>query len=337
MSVKLAEVTRSNVVESIHRGDIAVVNFKGEVLAQTGDLEKLIFLRSASKPIQGIAAINAGVVEKYNLDLKEIAILVSSHNGEKEHIEVLLEILKKIGASEEQLECGIHDPTSMEEARKLLRTGSEIRKLHCNCSGKHIGLIAASKAKGFGIEGYYKIEHQIHKEISNLISEFSNLDGKEVITGIDGCGVPVFAVPIKNAALMYANLCSEKFQNDKYKKSQNYILSAMTKYPEMVAGKGRFDTELMRRFGDRLIGKIGAEGVYCVGIIGKGIGIALKIEDGNSRAISPVILELLLQLKIINKGELEQLQRFWRPSIMNHRGEKIGEIIANFDIDKGQE
>ncbi len=156
--------------------------------------------------------------------------------------------------------------------------------------------------------------------------KFCGVEPECIVRSVDGCGVPVFAGPLKSLALAYARLCDEGFMDGKYKKSQNYIISSMTMYPEMIAGNGRLDTAIMKRFGDRIICKIGAEGVYCVGIIGKGVGIALKIQDGNSRAIGPVILDMLLQMKVIREDEINELKEYLRPKVINHKGEVVGEI-----------
>jgi L-asparaginase II len=332
MPVKLVEVTRSNVVESMHRGDIVVVRSDGNVLYNLGDQHRLTFMRSSSKPIQAIAALEAGVVEKFGLDLWEIALMAASHSGEKQHIEVANSIMKKAGIGEDELECGIHEPLGKEAAKELCSSGQTPSKLHCNCSGKHLGVIAAAKAKGLSINGYSKPDHPIQKDIERVISDFSNVEAEEMIKGCDGCGITVYGIPLKNMALAYANLCDKDFMGGKYRKSQNYILSSMTMYPEMVSGVGRIDYELMKNFGDRIIGKIGAEGVYCAGIIGKSMGIAVKIEDGSNRAVEPVILHILQQLKVLTGSELEKVKKYYNPEILNHRGDKVGEIRAAFKI-----
>lgn len=337
MPVKLAEVMRSEMVESVHRGDVVVANSNGEILLQLGDAKRFTFLRSSAKPLQAMAVLQLGIAEKYALDLKEIAIIISSHSGEKEHIGILQQLIEKVGIQENLLECGIHEPINKEAARELLISNQAPSKLHCNCSGKHISLIAASKHLGLPVEGYTKMDHPLQKYIESTISDFGKIDVTKIRKGVDGCGAPVYAIPLENAALAYANICNENFSEGKYRKSQNYVLSAMTMYPKVIAGKGRIDSEIMKRFGDRVVCKIGAEGVYCAGIIGKGIGIAIKIDDGNSRAIGPVFLELLLKLKIITMEEINELKDFWRPLILNNKGENVGEIKASFKIKEIQE
>lgn len=332
MSEILIEVLRGNVVESIHRGDIVVVDCNGHILHQCGDIDHPTFMRSASKPIQAIAALEYGIAEKFGLDLAEIAILMSSHSGEKIHLAVLKSILRKTGIDIDYLQCGIHDPLGIDAARELISKGQSPDSLHCNCSGKHLGQLAASRLKGIPLEDYYKPDNGIQPEIRDILMRFSGAGEAQIKLGIDGCGLPVYCMPLRNMALAYANLCNDNFMNGKYIKSQNYVISAMTVHPEMIGGQGRFDTELMRHFGGRLVGKFGDEGVYCVGLIGKGTGIALKIEDGHTRAVGPAVLETLRQLGIIKAEEMTPLKDFWNPLIKNHRGEFVGAIKASFQL-----
>ncbi|MCX7708552.1 MAG: asparaginase [Clostridia bacterium] len=335
MSEILVEVTRSGIVESIHRGNIAVVDTTGKLLGSVGDPERITFFRSSAKPIIATAVLESGIVEKFKLDLKEVAIMASSHSGGKEHVAVLESIMDKTGISRSLLACGIKEPTGQEAAKELIAEGIEPNELHCNCSGKHLGVIAATKEKGLPDKDYHKYEHEIQKQIEKVVSDFTTMKSENIVKGIDGCGIPVYGIPLKNMALAYANLCNENFLDGKYKKSQNYVVSAMTLYPEMVAGKGRFDTELMKRFGDRLIAKFGAEGVHCLGLIGKGIGMAVKIEDGNSRGVNPAVLEALLQLNVLDRKEVDEaveIKELWRPKVKNNRDEIVGEMRAVFQI-----
>lgn len=335
MSEILIEVYRGEFVESIHRGNIVVIKSDGNILNSLGEHNYTTFMRSASKPVQAIAALECGIVERYGLDLAEIAILMSSHSGEKIHIDVLNSILEKIGIEKDILHCGAHDPLGIEAARELISNGLSPTMLHCNCSGKHLAQIAAAKIKGFSLEDYYRPNNGLQSFIRNTILQFSGAKEEQIHMGIDGCGVPVYCMPLENMALAYANLCNENFMDGRYKKSQNYVISAMTVHPEMIGGRGRFDTGLMSRFGDRLIGKFGDEGIYCVGLIGKGIGIALKIEDGHTRAVGPAVLETLRQLGVVSTEELTPLKDFWNPPIKNHRGEIVGEIRASFTLRNG--
>ena len=332
MPEKLVEMIRAELVESIHVGNIAVVASNGNVLYELGDSGRVTYFHSSAKPIQGISMLETGIVEKFKLDLREIALMISSHNGEKEHIEVLQSLMDKIGVADEALECGIAEPVSKDVLKELFTAGLSVTKLHCNCSGKHLGFLAASKVMGYPLEGYHKPDHPIQKSVRKVITDFCGAKPDYITNGVDGCSVPVFAMPLKNMAMSYANLCNPAFMDGKYSKSQNYITSAMTMYPEMIAGTDRIDTVLMKRCGSRVIGKIGAEGVYCAGILGKGIGAALKIEDGSHRAVGPAVMELLLQLKVITEDEAVSMKEFWNPPVLNNKGEVTGEIKPVFKL-----
>lgn len=333
MSIVLVEVDRSRVVESIHRGDIAVVNTDGDILYRAGNTSKLTFFRSTAKPIIAVALMETGIFEKYQLELKEVAMIASSHSGEEEHIRVLSRLMKKAGMEEAMLQCGITLPFGKEAAHKLLASGKQPTQLHCNCSAKHAGMMAAAKTMGFSTDRYEQPEHPIQKYIMNVVSDFCSVEKKQIGVGVDGCGVPVYAIPLENMAFAYANLTDKSFLQGKYSKSQNYVMSAMTMFPEMVAGEGRFDTELMKLFGDRVLSKTGSEGVYCAGIPGKGIGIAFKIEDGNLRAVPPVAVEILIQIGIISREEAKKLTNYWNQPVLSHKGKAVGKIRTVFKLE----
>jgi L-asparaginase II len=326
----LVEVTRGEITESVHMGDIAVVNCSGEILHGFGDPGRISYMRSASKPIQAVAMLECGVYEKYGLGLEEVAVMLSSHSGEPMHIAVLERLLEKTGVEVSSLRCGTHRPLSAEASVEMMRNGKLPSPLHNNCSGKHIGQIAAAMARGYRTENYDSPDHPIQKDLLNVVSEFAGLKPGEIKLGIDGCGVPVYGMPLKNMAQAYANLCNPGFMGGKYGTSCGRVLSAMTVYPELIGGKGRFDTELLRHFGNRLIAKSGFEGVFCLGLTGKGIGIAIKVEDGNKRAVSPAVMEILRQLQIVPEEELADMEDYWHPHVHNHRGENVGEIRPVF-------
>lgn len=331
MPVKLVEVIRGDVIESVHRGDIVVVNSEGEILFERGDSERICFFRSISKPFHALTAIHHGTNEKFALSLREIALVTGSHSGDNDHIEALLSAMEKTEITEEMLQCGIHEPLGKDAVKKIRDAGHKPSKLHSNCSGKHLGLIATSKAIGAPSGDYFKIDHPVQHELRKVISEFSRVQLDDIKLGVDGCGVPVHAVPLKNIAMAYANLCSIRFADGKYRRAQEMVIEAMTSNPDMVAGKGRLDTELMTHFGDRLLCKFGEEGMYAIGLRDKSIGIALKIEDGNIRAIGPAILELLTKLKIIRCDEAGVVSYIKNPVILNHKGEKVGEIRPAYE------
>lgn len=332
MPAKLIEFVRANIIESSHYGSIAVVDSTGKLLYSAGDADRVTYFHSSAKPIQGIASLEAGIAEEFGLDLKEIAVIISSHSGEVSHIDVLHNIMEKTGFNEEAVQCGIANPIDAGVLKELYNKGMQLTNLHCNCSGKHLGMLASASLKGYSLADYYKAEHPIQQKIKHVISEFAGYKPELVATGVDGCGVPVFALPLKNMAQSYANLCNTAFQGGRYKKSQNYVLSAMTMFPEYVAGTGRFDTLLMKKFGSRVLCKTGAEGVCCASVLDRMIGIAVKIEDGALRAAPSSMLEALVQLGVLEEGEAGELGEFRNPPIIGNKGSLNGEAKPVFKL-----
>ena len=196
MPVKLVEFVRANIVESTHYGSIAVVDSDGKLLYSVGDINRVTYFHSAAKPLQGIAALEAGIAEEFGLDLKEIAVIISSHSGEASHIEALNSIMKKTGFRESAVQCGIADPVGAGVLKELYRNGMQLTSLHCNCSGKHLGMLAAASLKGYSLEDYNQAEHPVQQEIKRVISDFAQYKPELTATGLDGCGVPVFAMPL---------------------------------------------------------------------------------------------------------------------------------------------
>lgn len=318
----LAEVTRGQLTESIHRGSIAVVDEIGNILSHIGNPEIVTYYRSASKPIQALPIITLRAVNKFKLTDKEIAILCASHSGEEKHITILEGLLKKLNLSKDMLQCGIHPPLHTPSAIKLWNNSVEPDVLHNNCSGKHLGMLIMCKYYGWSIDNYLSPEHPLQQMLLRVMKEFHNYE--DVKMGIDGCGVPVYALPLKEIAKGYAILSN-------FKK----ITECMTKYPELIAGTDRIETIMMETLGHKIIAKTGAEGILCIGLVGKGIGISIKVEDGSERALGCIGIEVLKQLGFLTKEELVQLGSKHKVSIKNHRSEIVGEIRPIFTLNKG--
>lgn len=333
MSVELTFVWRGELIESIHRGDVVVVNSKGKILAYAGDPFKVTYIRSSAKPIQAINVFLSGAYEKFNFSDDEISIMCASHFGEDFHIKTVKNILNKIGASEKDLLCGGGYSINREYALKQARENITITPLHSDCSGKHAGIIASCIAKGYGIKDYNKPNHPVQRDILEIISKMCEIDEDKIILGIDGCTVPVFGMPIYNLALAFAKLSNPKDLEDDIKFASENIFRAMNTFPEMVAGTGGFCTELMKNTKGKLIEKLGAEAVYAVGVKDLDIGIAVKIEDGNfSRALYPVVVEVLERLKVLDEDEKEKLKKFKIIDNKNSVGDIVGVIKPVFTL-----
>lgn len=333
MSELLVQVTRCGYVESRHYGDVAIINGDGKLLYKVGDPYRFTFWRSAAKPFQAIPLVESGGIEKYNITQEELALMTSSHGGEDAHVRAVRGILNKIHRKEAELDCGIAVPMHGDTASKLLREGKDYLSVNNACSGKHAAMLALGDLLSISTENYILADHPIQQMMHHVIAESCNMPLEEVKVAVDGCGVPVFGMGINEMALAYARLSKpESYFPPKRGAALRKILNAMIHHPFYVAGTDRLDTVLMQITNGRIVAKLGAESVYCVGIVDQGIGICLKIDDGNYRAIDPVIIDILKTLGFITPEEFKQLEPRWKPKLYNHRKDIIGELIPVFSL-----
>ncbi|MBP7175535.1 MAG: asparaginase [Thermoclostridium sp.] len=331
---RVIELTRNGMVESVHDGNVAVVQENGTLTHFLGDPEQICYFRSSAKPFIVLSHLAKKIHKAFGFTLKEIAIMASSHSGGKQHVETLMSIAGKLGVQESDINCGVREPYGNNEKFELYGSGVLPSQWHNNCSGKHLGFIAACKVMGWPLDNYWDISHPIQQDILACIAEFSDTPKESIHIGIDGCGVPVFGVPLKKMALAYARLFNPDCFNGKYTEAQELLHRAVTEYPEMIAGNGRLDTDLIRMTKGELFGKMGADGVFCVHCHQQGIGIAVKIQDGGIRAVDPVVIETLSQLGILQKEMLEKMNHYHYPSVMTWTGKIIGLINPVFQLVK---
>jgi L-asparaginase II len=336
----LVEVWRGPIVESRHRGHVIALDGEGKTLAALGNPETVTYLRSSSKAFQAIPLIASGAADRFGFTDKEIAIACGSHSGEEVHVETVRSMLRKIGLDEGALKCGIHEPFSVEVVRKLAKNQQQPSVLQNNCSGKHAGMLALARHVGAPTETYDQPTNSVQQQIAETVSRFSSVSPDEIEMGVDGCGVPVFGISVRAMALMYARLMQPPTDFEpSVRDACRRIVAAMIRFPEMVGGsKDRLDTELIQVGKGRLISKIGAEGVYTVGVLPcsewpNGFGFALKIEDGDDRrARPPAVIEALRQFGVLRKSELAALSSYSPTPISNRRGERVGEARAAFTL-----
>ncbi|MDI3534784.1 MAG: hypothetical protein PWQ82_1149 [Thermosediminibacterales bacterium] len=334
MSEVIAHVTRGDLVESKHRGSIAVVDLKGNILAYVGDPYEVTYFRSAAKPIQALPVVESGAFDKYGLSLKELAVICASHAGEKEHTDTVESILKKLGFEEAALKCGVGEPIYKPRLQELYSTGEKPTQLHFQCSGKHSGMLAVAKKEGYSLEDYFKAEHPVQQMMLKAVADMAEMKPEDIVLAVDGCGVPVFGMPLNKMALCYAKLSDPSGLGEKRREAATKITTAMTSYPKMVGGTRQFDSILMENTEGRLVCKIGAEGIFCIGVMGNGIGIALKIEDGSYRAYGPCIIHTLKQLNILDEKIEERLKKYYPRPVKNNLRDVVGEIRAVFELKK---
>ncbi|HUQ30781.1 MAG TPA: asparaginase [Pyrinomonadaceae bacterium] len=336
----LVEVRRGSITESRHRGHIIAVDADGRIIAELGSPQIVTYLRSSSKPHQAIPLVASGAADRFGFTEKEIAIACGSHNGEAIHTETVARMLRKIGLGMDALKCGVHEPYSAQAARELRERGEQPTVLHNNCSGKHTGMLALALHLGAPVETYDEPGNAVQLNIVRRIAQFSSVPVEDIAVGIDGCGVPTFGVTVRAMALMYARLVAPPLDFDEATRGAcSRIVSAMTECPEMIGGRAeRLDTVVMQAARGRLISKVGAEGVYTAGVLPceewpRGLGLALKIEDGEDRRARPtVVIESLRQLGVLSDGALEAVKHYASFSIENRRGDRVGEVNASFEL-----
>ncbi len=329
----LANVIRGETVESIHRGHVAVVDGGGNTVASIGDPSMVTFLRSSAKPFQAVPLITSGAADAFGFSEDEIAMACASHSGETMHIEIVARMLQKIGLTESDLRCGVHPPFYTKEAERMIREGETPTQLHNNCSGKHTAMLALAKHIDADITTYDSPESRVQKRILRCVSDFTSVPENEIAIGIDGCAAPNFAVSVEAMAKSFANLIAPANFHPTVRSAATRIVSAVVKFPELIGGTERLDTMLMQAAPGKIISKVGADGVWLCGVLPfekwpTGLGVALKVEDGDDHRGRPVIaVEILRQLGILGTDDLSDLS----PSLIkNLRGNVVGQIEASF-------
>ena len=331
MSEIVLHYTRAGHVENIHRADMAAVNCKGEVVASIGNENLPMFWRSAAKPFQALPFVKNGGLESYKITDEELALLVSSHSGEENHVSLVRGILSKLGLDESVLDCGVVRPMSGKAFKKLISAGEKVLPVHNPCSGKHSQIIALSMMLGIPYEGYTQPNHEAQKVIFKHVAMAARIPEEKLEIGIDGCGVPVFYLPIYNMSLAYARLSTPKLGNwGEYELAATKIRNAMSKYPQVLSGTGRIDLAVSEVTNGRIIAKIGADAVYCLAVKDGDLGITFKIEDGDYSAVNPMTIAVLKHLDLLTKDEAAELDKKFPPVLKNHRDEVIGTIEAVF-------
>jgi L-asparaginase II len=326
--VLLAEVTRGPVVESRHFGHAVVVDTEGTVRAALGDATRLTLPRSAVKPIQALPTLALGAADRFRLGASEIAVMCASHAAEPFHLAAVRSILARIGASEDDLHCGPHPPGDPETAAALVRGGFSPAPIHNNCSGKHAGMLVLARLLDAPLVGYWEPDHPAQRAIQRALMLTSGLDLQALAWGTDGCGVPTYLLSLRQLATGFAHMANPDLLPAAERSAARAIADAVNERPEMVSGTNGFCTALLRAAGGRLLAKGGAEGCYAVGIRDRGVGIAVKMEDGSPRAVPAVVTALLRQMDVLDRSACAALERFCHPVLQNTRGDAIGEIRA---------
>ena len=318
-------VQRGKLTESTHKAKYLVKNSNFKTILSSDHCKDLVYPRSAIKIFQALPFINSGAPEKYFLNEKILAIACSSHCGEPKHLNILKDWLKKINLSIENLKCGIHNPINIESSNNLLLNKQIPTQLHNNCSGKHLAMLSGCLANKMEYTNYVDYDHPYQKLIRNSLEYFTESSIKQKCIGVDGCNAPQYAFSIDSLTNAIINLINKK--ND-YSKAIGLLLNAIAKYPFLIGGKNRFDSEVIKHTEGRIFCKGGAEGVLLFVDISKKIGGVLKIEDGNERAIPPLAMKIFYKLKLLSINEKRNLIKWTEQILYNHTKKVIGKISA---------
>lgn len=325
------EVVRGGVVESRHTVHAVASHAEQGVVHVVGDRTLLTYYRSAAKPMQALPLVEEGIVDEIGLTDAELALCCASHEGEAEHVMGARSILARAGVAEELLRCGAHPPYSAKAARALVEAGEPPARIHNNCSGKHAGMLAFAVGMGWDPVDYHAADHPVQQRMLQEVVRWSGVPAEKIPTGVDGCGVTCFAVPLDVMATSCARFTDAADRGEPAAR----IVSAMAEHPFMVGGSGRTCTDVMTLAGDRAWVKLGAEGVYAGGLRDRGIGFAIKVADGGRRAVEVALIRILQGLGALTDAEAEQLSAHGRPEVYNTRDEVVGEIRAAFDFEPG--
>jgi len=322
----VVEATRGGRVESAHRGAGCVVDSDGRVVMTFGDVERAVYPRSAVKALQAMPLVESGAADRLRLSEKEIALACASHSGGDDHVATARAMLAKAGRDERVLECGVHWPLGEAEARALARSGQTPNALHNNCSGKHAGFICLACAIGVEPKGYVAPDHAVQREVAAAIEAATGARLSEDMRGVDGCAIPTYAIPLIALARGFARLGTGQGLSPARQKAAARIRAAVAAHPSTVAGKGRFDTEVMTLLGARAFTKSGAEGVFCAALPEAGLGLAVKADDGAGRAGQVMIAALIRRFGGFDGETAARLQPFISPRLLNWNGAEVGRL-----------
>jgi L-asparaginase II len=303
-----------------------VCDFKGNVVQSWGDIDALVFPRSALKPMLAIQLVESGACEQYGLSDAELSLACSSHQGEKMHQDLVASWLDRLGLSEDYLACGAVLPEHTESAHQLLAAGQQGRRIHHNCSGKHTGFLTTALHLGIALENYHLVEHPLQQLSLDILSDLADIDLKQYPMGIDGCGLPAPTMPLRRLGYATARFANPVDLSKTRAQAIYRLHEAITNEPLYIAGHGSVVSELNEVSKGAVLAKTGAEGIVTAALPGRGLGIAVKIVDGGNRARSVALLAILDHLNVLSDDEKHKLQAHMSPAIVNSRDLAVGEI-----------
>ena len=317
----LVEITRGAIVESVHRGSVAILDAKGAVVLALGDVETPVYSRSSLKPMQALPLVESGAADAFGLGDEELALACASHSGEPMHVTRVAAWLERLGLGESDLACGAHPSRYEPVAEAMIRRGEKPTRVHNNCSGKHAGFLSVARHWGIATKGYEAVTHPVQQAVAKTLRELS--DAKSLTVGIDGCAAPNFAMSLTEFARAAARMAAPDRLSKERATASRRLLAAMVLHPELVSGTRRTCATLMHATRGRAAVKAGAEGFYAAWVPEKGLGIAVKIDDGAGRAAETAIAATLEALRLLDASE--PARSIMRAPVLNTRGAVVGE------------
>lgn len=328
-SALLVKEYRAGVMECAHYGHICITDEYGQVAYSVGNPHFRAFTRSSAKPFQAIPGIRAGMDRHYNLESHEIAIMASSHRSEPEHIQVLEHLARKIGLGEECLVCAPSYPLNEESRNNWLRAQGEKRRILHNCSGKHLGILGYSQMKKLDLDTYAEPGHPVQREILETLAVLAGIKENEIQLGTDGCGFPVFSLPLSALSSAYLKLaCPDLIEDESTRIAVKTITSAMNQHPLMVGGTNRVDSVLLED--DNIVAKGGFKGVFGFALRKERLGITFKVLDGSEEEWASIAQSILKQLNYSNPKTIARLGEVFPADIRNDAGTLVGRMDSEF-------
>jgi L-asparaginase II len=338
MAVILAEVRRGELIESTHTGVVAIADVSGANVASAGDIDRPFYFRSSAKPFQSVPLVESGAADAYGFGDKELALACASHDATPEHQRVVQRMLTRIGLDEDALQCGVSLPADQPEAARITLGLKAQSPVQCECSGEHAGMLAVCCQQGYPIDDYISVDHPLQRRIRAIVARVLRLKEDELILATDGCRIPTFGAPLRSFAVAYACLGAPDRvpddAGDELAAPLDRLRKAMTTHPVMVGGECVLDSDIMRLSNGRIVAKLGAEGLLCMAVPERGLGVAIKDGDGNQRGLGPAAIAVLEQLDLADRGTLETLRERHGGKVETFAGEKAGEVRPAFRLQR---
>ena len=327
----LVRLWRAGHVESVHRGAWVVVDADGAVVDGQGDWNHPVFARSSTKSLQALPLIESGAAERFGITDEELALALASHHAEEQHTQRVEALLARLGLSHEHLQCGAQAPTNSRARAALAKAGLKPTAAHNNCSGKHACFLALALHMGVDPARYLERENEAQSAVRRAVEEMSGTRSGELSVAVDGCSAPTFRLPLARLATALARMANPERLAPARRSACERMARVAAEHPELIgASQGSLCSDLLRASEGKLFPKLGAEAVYVLGIRGAGRGLALKIDDGNYRAMQPLVVELCERFGFLTREQAARLEAWRQGPIRNWAGLEVGrtEVIA---------